>query len=65
MAFTNKKALVLGTLMAAVVLSAGQPSPSYAGPCLINASDTVGNAAFGATVGTFIGLGINPATTCI
>ena len=51
--------------MAAVVISAGQPSPSYAGPCLINASDTVGNAAFGATVGTFIGLGINPATTCI
>jgi hypothetical protein len=65
MVFTSKKALVLSTLMAAVVISAGQPSFSYAGPCLTNASDTVGNAVFGATVGTFIGLGINPATTCI
>ena len=36
-----------------------------ADPCLTNASDTVGNAVFGATVQTFINAGINPATTCI
>lgn len=33
--------------------------------CLTNPGDTVGNPIFGATVNTFIGLGINPATTCI
>jgi hypothetical protein len=36
-----------------------------ADPCLTNPSDTVGNPIFGATVATFIGLGINPAVTCI
>ena len=36
-----------------------------AAPCLVNPADAVGNPAFGATVGTFIGLGINPVTTCI
>jgi hypothetical protein len=36
-----------------------------AAPCLSNPSDTVGNPVFSATVSTFIGLGINPATTCI
>ena len=39
--------------------------PALAGPCLTTASDTVGNPVFGATVGTFIGLGIDPNTTCI
>ncbi|MEO7361972.1 MAG: PEP-CTERM sorting domain-containing protein [Gemmatimonadaceae bacterium] len=33
--------------------------------CLTTPSATVGNSIFGATVQTFIGLGINPATTCI
>jgi hypothetical protein len=37
----------------------------YAGPCLTTGTDQVGNAAFGATVNTFIGLGINPNVTCI
>ena len=36
-----------------------------AAPCLVNPGDAVGNPAFGATVATFISLGINPATTCI
>ncbi|AHG90229.1 PEP motif putative anchor domain protein [Gemmatirosa kalamazoonensis] len=33
--------------------------------CLTNAGTQVGNPALGATVGTFIGLGIDPNTTCI
>jgi hypothetical protein len=32
---------------------------------LTNPSDVVGNPVFGASVSTFISLGINPATTCI
>lgn len=36
-----------------------------AAPCLLNNTDQVGNPVFGATVGTFVGLGINPNTTCI
>lgn len=41
-----------------------------AAPCLLNNADSVGNPAFGATVGTFVGLGITPGdgtggTTCI
>jgi hypothetical protein len=38
---------------------------AMADPCLTTASDQVGNAVFGATVQTFINLGINPNTTCI
>ncbi len=38
---------------------------AMADPCLTTATDQVGNAVFGATVQTFIDLGINPATTCI
>jgi len=38
---------------------------AHALPCLTNNSDVVGNPVFGATVGTFVGLGINPAVTCI
>jgi hypothetical protein len=37
----------------------------FGAPCLTNAGDVVGNAAFGATVQTFINLGINPNNTCI
>lgn len=48
---------------ALVVVAASQAA--MAAPCLTNPSDTVGNPVFGATVGTFIGLGINPNTTCI
>ncbi len=40
-------------------------SVSLAGPCLINPADPVGNPVFGATVQTFVNLGINPNTTCI
>jgi len=41
-----------------------------AAPCLTNSADPVGNPVFGATVGTFVGLGITPGngtggTTCI
>jgi hypothetical protein len=36
-----------------------------AAPCLTNPADVVGNPVFGATVQTFINLGINPAVTCI
>jgi len=33
--------------------------------CLTNNADVVGDPTFGATVGTFVGLGINPNVTCI
>lgn len=36
-----------------------------AAPCLTNGADVVGNPALGATVQTFVNLGINPNTTCI
>src|SRR5262245_13632759 len=35
------------------------------GACLTNPADVVGNPVFGATVQTFINLGINPNVTCI
>jgi hypothetical protein len=38
---------------------------AVAAPCLTNLSDSVGNSVFGATVGTFASLGVNPNTTCI
>ncbi len=38
---------------------------AQAAPCLTNPTDTVGNAAFSATVQSFIDLGIDPNTTCI
>ena len=40
-------------------------SAAGASTCLTNSSDTVGNPIFGATVQTFINLGINPNNTCI
>ncbi|KFB72830.1 MAG: PEP-CTERM protein sorting domain protein [Candidatus Accumulibacter phosphatis] len=58
------------TLQRAVVASAvlaafGATSIANAATCLTNPSDVVGNPVFNATVNTFIGLGINPGTTCI
>ena len=51
------------TRVAAIACSlSGQ---ALAAPCLTNPTDVVGNPIFGATVQTFIDLGINPATTCI
>lgn len=38
---------------------------ALASACLTNSSDSVGNPVFGATVGTFVGLGVDPNTTCI
>lgn len=40
-------------------------SSALADPCLTTGTDAVGAPVFGATVNTFIGLGINPNTTCI
>jgi hypothetical protein len=57
--FTWFKAAGVGLALA---LTAGKAS---ALPCLTNPGDVVGNPLFGATVATFVGLGINPATTCI
>ena len=50
--------------LAALAVGLGVSSAS-ALTCLAGSSTTVGNPAFGATIGTFEGLGINPATTCI
>jgi len=38
---------------------------ALAAPCLINGGDQVGAPIFGATVNTFVGLGIDPNVTCI
>ncbi len=43
----------------------GTANPASAAACLTNPGDAVGNAVFGANVGTFIGLGIDPNVTCI
>jgi hypothetical protein len=54
--------------LAAVIgftLSTGFSTSALALPCLTNGTDQVGAATFGANVNTFIGLGINPTTTCI
>ncbi len=56
-----KRACIAGSLIA----SLGAATAAIGGPCLTNNSDTVGNPIFGATVGTFVGLGINPNVTCI
>lgn len=50
--------------LAALTVGLGASSAS-ALTCLAGSSTTVGNPVFGATIGTFEGLGINPATTCI
>lgn len=56
---------VLRTGAMATGLLLASAAPSFAASCLTNPADTVGNPVFAATVGTFIGLGINPAVTCI
>ena len=57
-----RKQLIRLAMVAAVGTVA---TSAIAAPCLTNPSDVVGNPIFGATVSTFTGLGINPATTCI
>jgi PEP-CTERM motif len=49
----------------AVAMVMGLANATFAATCLTNGADAVGNAAFGATVQTFINLGINPNNTCI
>lgn len=49
----------------AALLGAGFIATAIAAPCLTNGSDVVGDPVFGATVNTFVGLGINPNNTCI
>ena len=52
-------------LVGAAALTLGLSGPAFSAPCLTNSSDVVGNPIFGATVQTFINLGINPNVTCI
>jgi len=56
-----KQVSLAGLMVAALSGVTGTSSAA----CLVNPTDQVGNAIFGATVQTFINLGINPATTCI
>jgi hypothetical protein len=56
-----KRAWVIGSIAAAL----GVATVASEAACLTNPADTVGNPIFGATVNTFIGLGINPNVTCI
>jgi hypothetical protein len=60
----NLLTLRRATLAAALTLSVGA-TDALADTCLTNPGDTVGNPIFGATVATFIGLGIDPTVTCI
>jgi len=62
MSLLKKIALPVLATAAFVAMTA---TPTMAAPCLTSAGATVGNAVFGATVGTFIGLGIDPNVTCI
>lgn len=48
-----------------LTLNIGFSASALALPCLTNGADQVGAATFGATVNTFVGLGVNPNTTCI
>jgi len=48
-----------------ILLSLTFATAAIAGPCLTNPSDTIGNPIFAANVGTFTGLGVNPAVTCL
>ena len=43
----------------------GVTASAFAAPCLTNPAAQVGNPVFGATVQTFINLGVNPNVTCI
>ena len=62
---TQSKTFIQGLILTTVLSGGLVPNSVDAAPCLLNPTDQVGNAAFGATVQTFINLGINPATTCI
>lgn len=48
-----------------LVIGAGMMTSALAAPCLTNNTDAVGAPVFGATVQTFVNLGINPNVTCI
>ncbi|HEY1328596.1 MAG TPA: PEP-CTERM sorting domain-containing protein [Casimicrobiaceae bacterium] len=60
-AISGGKRTAAATAVALSLLAA----TAQADPCLTNPTDAVGNPVFGATVNTFIGLGINPNVTCI
>ena len=60
MNMTIKRALFASTV--AVAIGAAETTSAA---CLTNPSDVVGSPVFGATVSTFIGLGVNPSVTCI
>jgi hypothetical protein len=49
----------------AIALALAALTGARAAPCLTNGTDQVGAAVFGATVNTFVGLGIDPTKTCI
>jgi hypothetical protein len=49
----------------AATLTMAASAGALAAPCLTTATDVVGNPVFGATVNTFVGLGIDPTKTCI
>jgi PEP-CTERM motif-containing protein len=55
----------LGKAAGIAALALGVVGQALGAPCLTNPSATVGNPIFGATVQTFINLGINPNVTCI
>jgi hypothetical protein len=57
-----RRKLILGVLLSALVAGGVQPSQSYAAPCLAAGDPTV---VQGATIATFISLGIDPSVTCI
>ena len=60
MKLTIKRALFAST----IALAFGAAETTSAA-CLTNPSDVVGSPVFGATVSTFIGLGVDPNVTCI
>lgn len=60
-----KASLKGASLALSVAAALGAANSASAAACLTNASDTVGNAVFGATVQTFINLGVDPNVTCI
>ncbi|MBL8473224.1 MAG: PEP-CTERM sorting domain-containing protein [Rhodocyclaceae bacterium] len=59
---TLRNSLTVAAMAAAVAAPFGNTAQAA---CLTNNADGVGNPVFGATVGTFVGLGIDPNTTCI
>jgi hypothetical protein len=64
MAFQQKSKLIFGVLLSFFVMGGVQPLVSYAAPCLTTPSDPPGGVQ-GATVQTFIDLGVDPNVTCI